>query len=110
MKNKRNDGGRYERKVATHMKWNWFWHVRVCGKSGDYGADIMARDFLLRRVVVQCKNYDNPVGVKAVQEVIAAKAYYNAKRAIVATNSTFTKQAKTMASKCKVELWEKCCV
>lgn len=102
------NGTKYEEFVTRRMRWMLrFWSVRHTGKSGDYGADIIARDWLCRKVVVQCKHYHRPVGVKAVQEVIAAREYYRAAIAIVVTNSTFTKSAKQLARKCNVELWEK---
>lgn len=100
-------GTEYEKRVAARMRWMWFWHIDHCGKSHDYGADIIATDFWLRKTVVQCKHYAKPVGVKAVQEVIAARQYYGASRAIVASNSTFTRAAKQLANRCGVELWEK---
>ncbi|MFG2115451.1 restriction endonuclease [Streptomyces sp. NPDC048718] len=40
--------------------------VRV-GGAGDLGADVMARDTVGRRVVVQCKRYAKPVGSREVQ-------------------------------------------
>jgi restriction system protein len=102
------NGSQYEKHVARKMKRRFFLFVRVSGKSGDYGADVMARTFpLLRKVVVQCKNYRKPVGVKAVQEAISAREFYRASKAIVASNNTFTKNAKKLAAKCGVELWEK---
>lgn len=99
-------GSQYEKHVARKMKCHFFLFVRVSGKSGDYGADVMARTFpLLRKVVVQCKHYKKPVGVEAVQEAISAREYYGASKAIVASNNTFTKNAKKLAAKCGVELW-----
>lgn len=101
-------GSQYEKHVAKRMKWHGFIFVRVSGKSGDYGADVMARTFpFLRKVVVQCKHYKKPVGVEAVQEAISAREYYGAKVAIVASNNTFTRNAKKLAAKCNVKLWEK---
>ena len=100
-------GTEYEKRVSAKMRWSWFWSVDHVGKPGDFGADIIARDFWLRKCVVQCKCYHKPVGVKAVQEVIAARQYYHASRAIVASNSTFTKAARQLASRCGVELWPK---
>lgn len=101
-----NSGEAYEIHCAKKMRWLGFWAIERVGKSGDFGADIMARGILFSKVVVQCKCYSGKVGVKAVQEVIAARQYYGAGRAAVATNSTFTKAAKEMAKKCNVELWE----
>lgn len=100
-------GERYERHVARKMRWRLWLFVRRIGKSGDYGADVIARGFLFTKIVVQCKHYSKPVGVRAVQEVNAARQYYGASRAAVATNTTFTKQAKTLAKRCGVELWER---
>lgn len=105
MKEKMN-GRKFEELVARKMRWSWFWSVEHVGKTGDFGADIVARDFLFRKTVVQCKCYRKPVGVKAVQEVTAARQYYRASRAIVATNSTFTRAARKLAERCNVELWE----
>lgn len=75
----------------------------VTSKSNDQGADIIAvkND---EKFVIQTKYYSNPVGNKAVQEVVSSKAYYNAKKAIVVTNSTFTSSAIQLAFKNRVEL------
>lgn len=105
---RRDSGKDYEKHCAMKMRLRGYWFVRVCGKSHDFGADITARKFLLfGKVVVQCKHYSKPVGVKAVQEVIAARQYYGASIAAVATNSTFTKAAKQLAERCGVKLWER---
>lgn len=70
----------------------------VCGTSttGDQGADVLF-DYMGLKVVVQAKRYSGNVGNKAVQEVVAAKAYYNADEAWVVTNSKFTAAAKELA-------------
>jgi restriction system protein len=70
--------------------------VRVTPYQNDFGADlVMERDG--RRIVVQAKRWKQNVGVKAVQEVVAAKSHYNAEGAWVVTNSQFTKAAKELA-------------
>lgn len=51
----------------------------------------------LHKIVVQAKRYDRPIGVHAVQQALAAKAYYKADEAIVATNNYFTPSAKKLA-------------
>ena len=73
---------------------------------GDYGADLVATNNGVR-VVIQAKRYKNKVGIKAVQEAVASKGYYNCDKAMVVTNSYFTNQAKTLASRNKVELWDR---
>jgi restriction system protein len=70
---------------------------------GDFGADlIIERDG--KKTVVQAKRYSGKVGVKAIQEVVAAKKYYGADRAAVVTTSSFTKQAIELAYKNYVQL------
>ena len=49
--------------------------------TGDFGAD------LDNYIVVQAKRYSKKVGVKAVQEVVAAKAHYGCREGIVVTSN-----------------------
>lgn len=104
---RKKNGTAYELHVARKMRWHGYIFVKHSGKSGDFGADVIARTLFLRKIVVQCKSYSHKVGVRAVQEAIAARQYYGASRAAVATNSTFTRSAQKLAKACKVELWEK---
>lgn len=108
-KKQKNKGSRYEQKVAEKLRRKGYTRVEVSGKSGDYGADVKAVDPKGRKVVVQCKCYSGNVGYEAVQEIHAAKDYFHAERAIVATNSRFTAQAKNGAKRLGVELWENYC-
>lgn len=105
---KKSNGESYELHCMRKMRRRLWLFVRQCGKTNhaDFGGDITARGFLFTKIVVQCKCYNKPVGVKAVMEVNAARRYYHASRAAVATNSVFTKQAKELAKKCNVSLWE----
>lgn len=80
--------------------------VELTPGSNDYGADLV----LTRKgetTVVQAKRYEANVGNKAVQEVVAARAYYEAEKAMVVTNSYFTKQAVKLAEANDVELWDR---
>jgi restriction system protein len=74
--------------------------------AGDYGGDLVLRKEGVR-TVVQAKRYSRAVGVRAVQEVVAAKAHYDCAEAMVVTNNTFTKQAAHLADKNGVELWDR---
>lgn len=72
------------------------YNIKYTPASGDYGADVIltkGQDV----IVVQAKRYKSRVGVKAVQEVIPAIKMYKATEAWVITNSTYTKQALTLA-------------
>lgn len=72
-----------------------------CG--ADQGADIIL-DEKYSRTVVQAKRYNKKVSNSAVQEVVASVKYYNANRAMVITNSDFTKPAIDLARVNNVEL------
>jgi restriction system protein len=77
--------------------------VRRTPYQNDFGADlVMERDG--RRIVVQAKRWKQNVGIKAVQEIVAAKSHYKAEDAWVVTNSQFTKAAKELASSNGVRL------
>lgn len=98
-------GKQYELRVAQRLANAGFQRVQLTRSSADYGADIVCYDGL-GLMVVQCKHYRRPVGVKAIQEAIAARQFYGASRAAVATNNRFTRNAKIMAKRCRVELME----
>jgi len=77
--------------------------VKYTPTTGDYGADVILKKGQ-EVVVVQAKRYKQSVGVKAVQEVIPAIKMYKATAAWVVTNSTYTKQALTLASSNQVRM------
>jgi restriction system protein len=63
---------------------------------GDFGADFVLK-WKGTRIAVQAKRTTQLVGLRAVQEVVAAKAYYKCDQAIVVTNSYYTDQALILA-------------
>lgn len=70
---------------------------------GDYGADlILEKD--QQKIAVQAKRHKSNVGIKAVQEISAAKLHYGATEAWVVTNSFFTRAAAELARSNKVKL------
>ena len=74
--------------------------------TGDQGADlILSKD--LTKTVVQLKKYKTPVSNKAIQEVVAAKSFYKAEKAIVVTTAFYTDGAKELAFSNSVELWDR---
>lgn len=76
----------------------------VTQASNDYGADVIAiKDQI--KTVIQVKNYKNPVGLGAVQEVNTAKGHYKADEAIIITSSPFfTAQARREAKLLRIKL------
>ena len=49
------------------------------------------------RIVLQCKLHRSPIGNKAVQEALAAKAHYGAAVAAVVSNAAFTRSAEALS-------------
>ena len=99
------DGVTFENCCIEHFK-NLGYRTLSTATSGDYGADIILKK-MGKTTVVQCKRYKGNVGVAAVQEVIGAKGYYKADKAMVITNSYYTPNAKTLAKANNVELWDR---
>lgn len=100
------DGHQFEHYFASLLRAYGFENVSVTQGSGDYGVDIIAyagED----KIAIQCKHYAKPVGIKAVQEVYAGKAHYNAVAAAVITNNYFTDAARTLAAETDVQLWDR---
>ena len=73
---------------------------------GDYGADLITQKDGVK-TVVQAKRYGKAVGIKAVQEAVAAKGMYRCTEAMVVTNSTFTRAAVELARANRVVLWDR---
>lgn len=100
------EGHSFEYYIANLLRAFGLTNVTVTQGSGDYGVDIIAYAGE-EKIAIQCKHYAKPVGIKAVQEVYAGKAHYNAAEAVVVTNSTFTDAAFTLAQETGVRLWDR---
>lgn len=98
-------GIQFEEYLAVHFR-RLGYKVSLTDFSGDYGADLLMKkkQYL---IVVQAKRYSGSVGVKAVQEVIGALSYYGADYGMVVTNSHFTENAKILAQRSGIELWDR---
>ena len=66
--------------------------VELTPLSNDYGADLICTKNG-QVLVVQAKRYEGKVGNAAIQQVVAAKDYYEADECMVVTNSYFTRNA-----------------
>ena len=80
--------------------------VEVTKAHGDYGADLLVKQ-AGRRMLVQAKRWNKPVGIKAIQEAAAARPYYHADDALVVTNRFFTSAARRLARANQVQLWDR---
>lgn len=63
----------------------------------DLGVDLVAQKDGYSWAI-QAKRYSGTVGLDAIRQVIAAKNHYKCDKAMVITNSYFTKNAQTIAS------------
>ena len=100
------EGHDFEYYCADLLKKDGFTNVEVTRGSGDYGVDILAeRDGI--SYAFQCKCYDKPIGVKAVQEVYAGRDYYDRMVGVVITNQYYTQPAIDLAAKLKILLWDR---
>ena len=79
------------------------WSARATQGSGDQGIDVIGEKDG-KKAVFQVKMYSSPVGNKAVQEVIAGRAYASADLAYVVSNASYTPSAIELASKADVKL------
>lgn len=77
--------------------------AQVTKTSGDFGADLILKKDN-RKIVVQAKRYSKNVGIRAVQEIRAAKEHYQADEAWVVTNQEYTKSAIELSKTSKVKL------
>ncbi len=90
------------------------WRAEVARYPGDQGADVIAVGPQGVRLAIQVKHYPGNVGNKAVQEVVASKAYYRAGGAAVFTSGPgFTRSATLLAQanggRCRPQLSSSLC-
>lgn len=86
----------FEHYAAWLLAHRGYKKCEVTQKGSDYGADVIAKHGR-KRVVVQVKRYHGKVGVSAIQQIVAAKAYYKAQEAMIFTNSQLTPAAENLA-------------
>ena len=99
----RLNGRAFEKYLCAQFR-HLGYRVTLTDYSHDYGADLILRR-RGEKIVVQAKRYERNVGIAAVQEAVGSVAYYDADRAMVVTNSGFTKSARNLARQNNVELW-----
>jgi restriction system protein len=99
------DGRTFEQFLGTLFR-RLDYGVEVTKYRGDYGADlVVTRNGV--RTAVQAKRWSKNVGLKAVQEAVAARGLYQCQRALVVANRPFTRQARRLADANHVELWDR---
>lgn len=100
------DGHEFEYFCADLLRKKGFEEVEVTKGSGDYGIDVLAEKDGVT-YAIQCKRYQDPVGVKAIQEAFSGREYYDRMVGAVMTNQYFTSPAVEAAKKLKILLWDR---
>lgn len=100
------DGRSFELFTGDLLFRNGFENINVTQASYDFGVDVIAEKDDVK-YAIQCKRYNGPIGVSAVQEVIASKSLHDCHVACVLTNSSFTPAAVELAKKNLVILWDR---
>ena len=99
-------GADFEIYCADLLRKNGFTDVTVTSTSGDFGADIIATQNKIK-YAIQCKCYSSDIGVDAVYQVTGGMKYYDTNVGVVLTNRYFTRQAKELALKIGIVLWDR---
>lgn len=76
----------FERNLARLLMFASWKDVRVVGRSGDGGADVLAVDGRGQRWIFQCKHTRSGVGKEVIDEVRAAGQLYGAHQLCVVTS------------------------
>ena len=98
-------GEEFELFLKAHLEKQGY-RADTTKRSHDYGCDLI----LQKKgtwLVLQAKRSQSDIGIKAVQEILGAKNYYRADKAIVATNRLFSKPARDLAQSSSIILWDR---
>ena len=98
-------GTEFEKYCAQLLWKNGFKEVELTRSSGDFGVDIFARKDGVSWAF-QCKCYDKPVGIHAVQEIYSGRDFYHCMVGVVMTNSTYTGAAIKLAEAHNILVWD----
>lgn len=100
------EGHDFEFFCAELLEKRGFIEVEVTRGSGDFGIDILAQKDGVT-YAVQCKRYQDPVGVEAILRTYGGRDYYDRMVGVVMTNQYFTAPAVEAAKKLQILLWDR---
>ncbi len=92
----------FENYVAARLR-NGGFTVSTTAVTGDYGVDLIAKRGA-ECIAVQCKRYGKPVGVAAIQQVVAGALHYHCTSSMVVSNQEFTREAMVPAAEHRCRL------
>lgn len=93
-------------KYISRLFQSWGYKSHTTQETNDQGVDVIAEKNGVK-IAIQTKCYNGVVGNSAIQEIVAGMKFYDADKAMVITNSTFTKSAIELAKKNNVQLWDR---
>ena len=99
------DGIAFEELTCDILAANDFDIAESTQACGDFGVDVLAEKDGIT-YAIQCKCYSGPVGIDAVPQIYAGKAYYDCHVAVVLTSQYFSNHAQELADKIGVVLWD----
>ena len=100
------EGHDFENYCAALLKNIGYSSIKITPGSQDKGIDIFATMGGVK-YGIQCKCGSSNIGIKAIQEAFSGAEYYDCHVPVVLTNQYFTRQAKEMAIKINVLLWDR---
>lgn len=100
-----------ERAVARLISHGMFEDVRLVGRTGDGGADIIARRFNKRYLIQVKYRSSGSVGSEVIDETLEALRRYRSEVPVIATNRTFNetvyrRQLELHTSNILLQLWD----
>lgn len=97
-------GDEFEEYIAELLRFQGY-QTRMTPRSGDYGVDIVASKGGVK-TAVQIKRYNKKLDQKPIREAVAGMSVrqYGCTKAMVVTNSTFTRSAVFLAAESGCEL------
>jgi hypothetical protein len=92
-------GREFEQFLARLLSRMDYTQILLTPNSNDQGGDIVCNCPQGIRTVVQAKRWKNKLGNSVVQEVLGAMLIYGCQTGMIVTNSSFTRSARSLASK-----------
>ena len=99
----------FERNLSRYLICNAFEGIRIVGKTGDRGADIIGHKYG-KRWLFQAKNWKNKAGLAVLKETIEACKVYSASQPVIVSANGFEdgvreQQISYLNNKVNLQLW-----
>lgn len=94
-------------KFVSHLLNKMGFQATATKPSQDGGVDVVAesdKPLMKGKIVVQCKRYQQPVGVTTVRELYGVMSHEGAMKGVIITTSDFTTEARKFAEGKPIEL------